>query len=778
MRLFGKIICILLFSVLISGGSAATLSVQSAHVDNAGELATLNISLDSAPKGLSGYNITVTVINPSIANLSSVSFPGWAALHDNGTLPAGSCWIKGADTGQIIIPGSTNVTFATFIIQGLQIGSTNITIGINSIDDFYGDPFVPLTQSGTFTVGGEQPPASVTNLHNTSYAQTSITWAWTDPSSVDFDRVMVYLDGIFQTNVTKGTQAWTASSLTADTQHTIATHTVGTTGLVNTTWMNSTARTAPIPPVPPASITNLHNTTYAQTSITWAWMDPASVDFDKVMVYLDGIFQTNITKGTQAWTASSLTADTQHTIATHTVGNTGLINLTWVNSTARTAPIPPVPPASITNLHNTTYSQTSITWAWTDPSSVDFDKVMVYLDGIFQTNITKGTQTYTASSLTADTQHTVSTHTIGTTGLINLTWMNSTARTTPTPVIHPVANFTVNQTGGLPPLSVQFTDASTGTPPLTYLWNFGDKTTSDEQSPVHTYQSGGFYWPNLTVSNSAGNSTKTIDEPIMVMVIVGGDKGYYRVHCNVDGARVYLNDWYEGMIGNGTLTIQVSTTGTPVRTFTVEKEGYQTFTAPVTVHPGKDQTVDLYAELVPFTAVSVNLSDGWTLFSSPIQLEDSQSSWQKIFDETNQQQITIVLGWNGDWFIPDPTDTVSPLDAFYLKVNGSAQARLVPSQAVSSPPARDLGAGVSLIGSAPAYNQGIFPAMPLDQALISIDQAPGGKTGYIMVISPGLNQPGWGYAKGGTVRDILPFKGYWVVMENPDTLYGFSTTPI
>jgi hypothetical protein len=68
--------------------------------------------------------------------------------------------------------------------------------------------------------------------------------------------------------------------------------------------------------------------------------------------------------------------------------------------------------------------------------------------------------------------------------------------------------------------------------------------------------------------------------------------------------------------------------------------------------------------------------------------------------------------------------------------------------------------------------------MPLDVALISIKEAPGGLTGYTMVISPGHNQPGWTYGLGGTMRDLLPFKGYWVVMENADTLYGFSTTPI
>ena len=95
------------------------------------------------------------------------------------------------------------------------------------------------------------------------------------------------------------------------------------------------------PPVPPASITGLDNTTFQQTSITWTWTDPSSKDFSKVKVYLDGVFQTNVTKGIRTYTASSLTPDTVHTIATHTVSTTGLINQTWVSDTARTAPDAP-----------------------------------------------------------------------------------------------------------------------------------------------------------------------------------------------------------------------------------------------------------------------------------------------------------------------------------------------------------------------------------------------------------------------------------------------------
>ena len=68
--------------------------------------------------------------------------------------------------------------------------------------------------------------------------------------------------------------------------------------------------------------------------------------------------------------------------------------------------------------------------------------------------------------------------------------------------------------------------------------------------------------------------------------------------------------------------------------------------------------------------------------------------------------------------------------------------------------------------------------MPVDQGLVSIENV-GDLTGYVIVVSPNINQPGWAYAKRGQVKDLLPFKGYWITMENgPDTMYGFSTTPI
>lgn len=51
----------------------------------------------------------------------------------------------------------------------------------------------------------------------------------------------------------------------------------------------------------------------------------------------------------------------------------------------------------------------------------------------------------------------------------------------------PVAAFTSNVTSGSNPLAVQFTDQSTNNP-TSWLWNFGDGTTSTEQNPTHTTQ--------------------------------------------------------------------------------------------------------------------------------------------------------------------------------------------------------------------------------------------------------------------------------------------------
>jgi len=91
---------------------------------------------------------------------------------------------------------------------------------------------------------------------------------------------------------------------------------------------------------PPASITNLHNTTYAPTYINWSWTNPADADFNYTMVYINGTWEKNTSE--PFYNATGLNPDTAYEIGTRTVDKVGNINMTWVNHSARTAPAVPL----------------------------------------------------------------------------------------------------------------------------------------------------------------------------------------------------------------------------------------------------------------------------------------------------------------------------------------------------------------------------------------------------------------------------------------------------
>lgn len=69
----------------------------------------------------------------------------------------------------------------------------------------------------------------------------------------------------------------------------------------------------------------------------------------------------------------------------------------------------------------------------------------------------------------------------------------------------PRADFSASVTSGFAPLSVEFTDLSTGKP-TSWAWEFGDGNTSPAQNPNNTYNVAGLFTVGLTVSNSAGAS--------------------------------------------------------------------------------------------------------------------------------------------------------------------------------------------------------------------------------------------------------------------------------
>ncbi len=93
------------------------------------------------------------------------------------------------------------------------------------------------------------------------------------------------------------------------------------------------------------------------------------------------------------------------------------------------------------------------------------------------------------------------------------------------------ANFTASPISGCSPLKVQFKDGSIGKP-TSWLWDFGDGTTSTEQNPIHIYEEGGRYTVSLTVKREDFMNTIKRDEYIHVYTTPKADftadrtKGY------------------------------------------------------------------------------------------------------------------------------------------------------------------------------------------------------------------------------------------------------------
>ncbi len=168
-------------------------------------------------------------------------------------------------------------------------------------------------------------------------------------------------------------------------------------------------------------------------------------------------------------------------------------------------PVPSMPVAAFTNVTPRTgivpltvqfadesTSNTRLTYAW------DFNN-----DGVVESTAKNPAYTYAAEG-----NYTVNltvTNGAGSDAEVK----NNFITVNPVPVA-PVAAFTnATPRSGTAPLTVQFTDQSTGTLPLTYAWDFDNNgvTDSTAPSPSHVYSLAGTYTVNLTVTNVAGSNS-------------------------------------------------------------------------------------------------------------------------------------------------------------------------------------------------------------------------------------------------------------------------------
>ena len=79
----------------------------------------------------------------------------------------------------------------------------------------------------------------------------------------------------------------------------------------------------------------------------------------------------------------------------------------------------------------------------------------------------------------------------------------------------PIANFKADHVKGVAPLTVKFTDLSTGSV-TGRTWSFGDGSGSSDPSPTHIYAKPGVYTVSLTVTGPGGSKTETKNSYIEV----------------------------------------------------------------------------------------------------------------------------------------------------------------------------------------------------------------------------------------------------------------------
>lgn len=123
--------------------------------------------------------------------------------------------------------------------------------------------------------------------------------------------------------------------------------------------------------------------------------------------------------------------------------------------------------------------------------------------------------------------------------------------------------------------SFDFTDGSTTTGNVTYLWDFGDGNTSTVQNPSHTYVDNGTYTVTLTITDDCGSDTFTTTvtvnngctDPVASFSQSGTEPTFTFTNTSTSGANTTYN-WDMGD-GNMHTTMDVNHTYTANNTYTV-----------------------------------------------------------------------------------------------------------------------------------------------------------------------------------------------------------------
>jgi len=235
---------------------------------------------------------------------------------------------------------------------------------------------------------------------------------------------------------------------------------------------------------------------------------------------------------------------------------------------------------------------------------------------------------------------------------VELTVYNKAGSDTATKTIEvlvspPDAEFTANRTAGDSPLTVSFTDLSTGAP-TNWSWKFGDSGSSTEQNPVYVFSSPGTYGVQLTASNAAGTSTETKNGYIVVGQTIKADFNLTPSNSgNTSPLSVAFSDLSSGNILKWNWNFgdaHISTERNPIHTY--PSPGTYTITLSVLGLTGSDsvtKTITVVAPLIAdFIAEPTTGSAPLTIMLSDRSTGDVATREWVIMDNPEEYAKNIV----------------------------------------------------------------------------------------------------------------------------------------
>ncbi len=100
---------------------------------------TLDLTLGSSARGLSGFDIDISIDSPSLIQITGVTFPSYGLTNVEGlNTPAVS--IRAVDLAGIATGALSNFRLASVTVLGLEAGEAILTLTVNAVDDDEGNP--------------------------------------------------------------------------------------------------------------------------------------------------------------------------------------------------------------------------------------------------------------------------------------------------------------------------------------------------------------------------------------------------------------------------------------------------------------------------------------------------------------------------------------------------------------------------------------------------------------------------------------------------------------